>query len=123
MKAETRAKLVKAKAKKVPPKTLAGRRSRGALKPRDVLCGHLGDLFAHERAKAGISLEVMAAKLERSINTIRWHEAGTRLMRLDEVVRAAFIMGITPDSLCMRGCDGEAGAAISDDVQPPEVGS
>lgn len=67
-----------------------------SLVPAGPLEASLGRLF-HDRRKAArpkVSLAQLAAHLKCSINTIRWHEAGTRLMRLDDVVRAAAFMDV-----------------------------
>jgi transcriptional regulator with XRE-family HTH domain len=44
----------------------------------------------------------LSRALNCSVNTIRWHEAGARMMRADMIVRAAAVMGVTPDELLIQ---------------------
>jgi transcriptional regulator with XRE-family HTH domain len=59
----------------------------------------LGRYFRHYREAANITLRDMAERMGMSINTIRWHEAGLRLLRVPEIWKAADILGVTPDRL------------------------
>lgn len=59
----------------------------------------LGELFKAVRTQSGISLKAMAQRMQRSINTIRWHEAGSRSLRADDIVLAAQVMGCSPSVL------------------------
>lgn len=59
----------------------------------------LGRHFRHYREAANITLRDMAGRMEMSINTIRWHEAGIRLLRVHDLWKAAGILGVTPDRL------------------------
>lgn len=59
----------------------------------------LGRYFRHYREAANITLRDMAERMGMSINTIRWHEAGIRLLRVPEIWRASAILGVTPDRL------------------------
>lgn len=75
--------------------------ARGALEER------IGSAFRSARVEAGISLMDMANALGCSINTVRWHEAGARLFRADDIVRAASIMDVPPDTLLGPAQDAE----------------
>ncbi|CAB4180383.1 HTH_XRE domain containing protein [uncultured Caudovirales phage] len=59
----------------------------------------LGKLFADVRTSKGVGLRKMAAALEVSVNTVRWHEAGHRSLRADLIVRAARVIRVTPGRL------------------------
>ena len=59
----------------------------------------LGRAFRFYREAAGITLRAMSRKMGMSINTIRMHEAGARIMRVEDVWRAAKILGVTNDRL------------------------
>ena len=59
----------------------------------------LGAIFRAQRRQAGLTLNQMAERMELSINTIRHHEAGTRLLRVTQMWRAAEILGCTPAKL------------------------
>lgn len=67
--------------------------------PKGEIELELGRRFRREREEASITLADMAAKLRVSINTVRWHEAGARCLRADDVVRAAGFMGCEPSHL------------------------
>ena len=41
----------------------------------------------------------MAQLMRMSINPIRHHEAGIRLLRIPEIWRASSVLGVTPDRL------------------------
>ncbi|CAB4130394.1 HTH_XRE domain containing protein [uncultured Caudovirales phage] len=56
----------------------------------------MGALFRAERRRNRVWLKDMAKALGVSVNTIRWHENGARMMRSDLLVRAAEIMGVDP---------------------------
>lgn len=62
----------------------------------------LGELFRAKRTQKGISLKAMAQMMRCSINTIRWHEAGGRSLRADELVQAASLMGCSPTILMLK---------------------
>jgi uncharacterized protein (UPF0335 family) len=59
----------------------------------------LGSYFRHYREAAGLTLHELADKMELSVNTIRLHEGGERLLRVPELWRAAKIFGVTYDKL------------------------
>ena len=59
----------------------------------------LGKLFREAREHSGVTLRQLAERMGMSINTIRWHEAGTRCIRVDDLVMAARMMGVPPDIL------------------------
>lgn len=64
-----------------------------ALKAAGPLEAELGAIFRLRRKTACVTLAQLAAELSCSINTIRFHEAGERIMRADQIVRAAGIFG------------------------------
>lgn len=66
----------------------------------------LGDMFRAARDEAGISLKTLAKQMRRSINTIRWHEAGSRSLRADDLVLAAQVMGCSPTALVIEDAEG-----------------
>lgn len=59
----------------------------------------LGRAFRFYREAAGITLREMSKRLGVSINPIRMHEAGERLLRITDIWRAAKILGVTNDRL------------------------
>jgi transcriptional regulator with XRE-family HTH domain len=66
----------------------------------------LGAAFRAARRANKVSLTAMAQKLGCSINTVRWHEAGARSLRADDLVRAADIIGV--DATVLLANQGEA---------------
>lgn len=54
----------------------------------------LGVLFREVRKRQKIRLIDLSEGLGCSVNTIRWHEAGARMLRTDDLVRCANIMGV-----------------------------
>lgn len=56
----------------------------------------IGDLFLRARCEKGVSQKQIADGMRRSINTVRWHEAGARSFRADDLVLAAEIIGCSP---------------------------
>lgn len=65
----------------------------------DPTAAVLGRAFRYYREAAGLTLRDMASKLTMSINPIRHHEAGIRLLRVPDIWRAANLLGVTPDRL------------------------
>lgn len=59
----------------------------------------LGKAFRFYREAANLTLRDMAERMSMSINPIRHHEAGIRLLRIPELWRAADVLGVTPDRL------------------------
>ena len=59
----------------------------------------LGKLFRSAREAAKVSLRDACSALGMSINTIRWHEAGSRCIRADDLVAAARLFGCSPGYL------------------------
>lgn len=53
----------------------------------------LGAQFRSVRERQGMSLIDLSRQLGCSINTVRWHEAGARMMRANLIARAASILG------------------------------
>ena len=67
----------------------------------------LGARFKAVRRQHKVWLKPLAEALGCSLNTIRWHEAGARMMRLDDIVKAAGVMGVDPAEL-VKPQEGEA---------------
>lgn len=67
--------------------------------PAGELTKEIGEIFKVKRRKAKVSLESMASGLGCSINTVRWHEAGARMLRADQIIVAAEIIGCEPREL------------------------
>ena len=59
----------------------------------------LGRAFRYYREAAGLTLRDMAKRMGMSINPIRSHEGGARLLRIPDIWRAADVLGVTPDRL------------------------
>ena len=59
----------------------------------------LGAQFRAVRRRQRCYLQPLAAHLGCSINTVRWHEAGARMMRTDMLARAAAFMGVETSEL------------------------
>lgn len=59
----------------------------------------LGAVFRQVRKKKKVSLKPLSMHLACSINTIRWHEAGARSMRADDLVKAAAFLEVSPAEL------------------------
>lgn len=71
--------------------------------PRGDLEVALGRRFRSVRRASGVRQIDVAKRLGLSINTVRWHEAGARLLRVDELMRAAEIIGCDPVNLISLG--------------------
>lgn len=61
----------------------------------------LGERFRSVRRSRKVWLLDLSKALNVSVNTIRWHEAGARMMRSDLIVRAAEVLNVTPDDLLL----------------------
>jgi|688.fasta_scaffold17039_8 hypothetical protein len=59
----------------------------------------LGAQFRDTRRANQVWLRDLSKKLGVSVNTVRWHEAGARMMRTDLIVRAAEIIGVPASEL------------------------
>lgn len=68
----------------------------------------IGARFREIRKSCKVSLKPLAEHLECSVNTVRWHEAGARMMRADLIVRAAQFMKVNPQELLPPGHQPEA---------------
>lgn len=62
----------------------------------------LGRRFREVRKRQNVRLVDVATSLGCSINTVRWHEAGARMLRTDDLVRCAVIMGVDPAELTVN---------------------
>jgi transcriptional regulator with XRE-family HTH domain len=67
--------------------------------PKGELQARLGERFRTVRRSRGIWLRDMAAKLRCSVNTVRWHESGARMLRVDTIVEAAKLLDVNPSVL------------------------
>jgi transcriptional regulator with XRE-family HTH domain len=70
--------------------------------PAGLLEQNLGHQFRKVRQEKGIGLHKFARLMARGINVIRWHETGARMMRLDDIVRAAALLKVEPGELCKQ---------------------
>jgi transcriptional regulator with XRE-family HTH domain len=80
--------------------------------PLGALEAGLGARFREKRRAAGVWLVPLAQHLDVSVNTIRWHEAGARMMRADMLVKAAHFMKIEPRELLPEAGEAPAPAGI-----------
>jgi transcriptional regulator with XRE-family HTH domain len=69
------------------------------LRPLNAQTEALGAKYRSVRKGRKMTLRSMAGNLSRSINTIRWHEAGARMMRADDIVKSADELGVEPGEL------------------------
>lgn len=65
----------------------------------------LGERFRKARERRDFGLKALSDAIGLSINTIRWHEAGARMMRLDQVEEAARAMGCDVAELTSEGVE------------------
>lgn len=75
--------------------------------PRGEIEAALGARFREARRQKKVWLKSLAEALDCSVNTIRWHEAGARMMRADMLVRAADVIGINPQELMIETMKGQ----------------
>ena len=59
----------------------------------------LGQRFREVRKRQKVTLIDLSKHLGCSINTVRWHEAGARMLRADDIVRCAEFMRVDPFEL------------------------
>lgn len=64
--------------------------------PKGELELNLGGKFREVRRSKRVWLRDLADKLGVSVNTIRWHESGSRMLRSDLLIRAANAMEVDP---------------------------
>lgn len=69
--------------------------------PRGDIEAALGERFRVVRRTNKVWLKDLAKHLDCSVNTLRWHEAGARMMRADMLARAANVIGVAPEELMM----------------------
>lgn len=67
--------------------------------PRGEFEAALGERFKAARRARKVWLRDLAKVLGVSVNTIRWHENGARMLRVDLLVQAANHMGVAPGDL------------------------
>lgn len=67
----------------------------------------LGARFRAIREGKKIFLRDMARRMGVCINTIRWHEAGARMMRADDLVEAARVLQVEPCALIAQEQEGK----------------
>ncbi len=67
--------------------------------PKGDFEARLGETFRFIRRARSVWLRDLAKVLGVSVNTIRWHENGARMMRADLIVKAADHMGVEPGVL------------------------
>jgi transcriptional regulator with XRE-family HTH domain len=70
-----------------------------AIKPSGEIERLIGARFREVRRGAGISLEQMASEMNRVINWLRNHEQGSHIMRMEDAVLAAHVLGVAPADL------------------------
>lgn len=87
--------------------------------PADELTKSIGEIFKEKRKSAKVSLDRMAASLGCSINTVRWHEAGARMLRADQIFTAAKVIGCEPRELLPEGEKPEPSEEPSDERPAP----
>jgi transcriptional regulator with XRE-family HTH domain len=68
--------------------------NRNGLTARGFREAMIGAAFRAAREKQKIPLRTLAPAIGVSINTIRWHEAGARLLRTETVDKAAQFMNV-----------------------------
>lgn len=68
----------------------------------------LGRRFREVRKRQKVRLLDLSQALGCSINTVRWHEAGARMLRTDDLVRCAGVMGVDPAELTVNPPQEEA---------------
>lgn len=73
--------------------------SKGALRPKDDRCAALGRQFRSTREAAGLTLRALAPSVGVCFYTIRKHEAGMMMLRIDDLIRAAEAMRVPVDEL------------------------
>lgn len=76
------------------------------------LAAKLGARFQAARNRYGhkVTLSELSKALKVSMNTLRWHEAGARMLRADQIAQAAELMKIPPgDLLTVREDDVKRG--------------
>lgn len=67
--------------------------------PKGDLEALLGVAFRNARRSRAVWLRDLAKVLGVSVNTIRWHESGARMMRTDLLVKAAQHLNVEPSVL------------------------
>lgn len=61
----------------------------------------IGTRLRIEREAQGISLNDLCVAIGCAINTVRWHEAGSRMMRADQIVRCATVLRLDAPALML----------------------
>jgi transcriptional regulator with XRE-family HTH domain len=68
-------------------------------KPASELHAELGAHFRACRKRSKKTLKELSTHLGCAVNTVRWMEAGARMLRYDDVVKAAIFMGMPASEL------------------------
>lgn len=86
--------------------------------PKGDFHAALGERFKAVRRGRKVWLRDLAKELGVSVNTIRWHESGARMLRVDLLVKAADHMGVEPGELLGEAqFDGNSNGEVSNGVQ------
>ena len=79
--------------------------NRGALAARDDLTKRLGEQFRLIRESREVGLRPLAAQIGITVYCIRRHEAGTMMLRTDDLYKAAKALRVRPAELLYIGAD------------------
>lgn len=69
------------------------------MEPKGNLEVTVGAVFRARREAARVTQPELARAIGRCVNTIRWHEAGIRMLRATDIMRAADVFGCPPGDL------------------------
>lgn len=84
--------------------------------PKGPLEIALGQRFRVTRERQKVTLKDLARELDVSVNMIRWHEAGDRMMRAEVLLKAAQIMGVPAGELMEIPTESEQQNAVQESV-------
>jgi DNA-binding transcriptional regulator YiaG len=79
------------------------RPNKGALVAQDEQSAQLGRLHRALRERRGMTLQTYSHLLGCCAMTVRAHEAGTRMLRADQIVQAARVLRVKPRKLIETG--------------------
>lgn len=96
--------------------------SRTTPKAKSDVARALGARLRIEREAQGLNLHDLAQGAGVSINTIRWHEAGSRMLRADDLVSIAVLLNMDAQALMVphdadREADGTMRLALGRRMQ------